>query len=71
MNKRQDALEAEFLKDPDWDMVAEHLRARETIGEVLGLVYSSRPYYNVCGQNMIRLAIEACAREHAENEADK
>ena len=68
---RQDALEAEFLKEPDWDAVAEHLRARETVGEVIGLVFSSRPYCNVCGMNMIRLALMACAREYAEKECDR
>lgn len=68
--ERQDILEKEFLKEPDWDAVAEHLRARETIGEVLGLVCSSRPYYNVAGFNMIRLALAACAREHAERNVD-
>ena len=67
----QDRLEAEFRRDPDWDLVAEHLIRRETVGDLCSLLLDSRPYKSSReklsrAQRIVRLAIEQCAREYAE-----
>jgi hypothetical protein len=64
----QDRLEAEFRRDPDWDLVAEHLIKRETVGDLCFLIKDldiDSAYVTV------KLAIEQCAREYAEREAGK
>lgn len=75
-----DRLEAEFWRDPDWDLVAEHLRKRDTLGDLCSLISSSLvPFLGpdngyekfVRARRMVHLAIAECAREHAEREVGK
>jgi len=71
--EQQDRLEAEFIYDPDWDVVAEHLIKREAVADLLFCVMNDahgRPLNdtNRRAVEYIRLAIEQCAREYAERE---
>jgi hypothetical protein len=70
----QDRLEAEFKRDPDWDLVAEYLLKRQTMGDILSIVWSqhSRGYaFDQTVFEVLKLAIEQCAREYAEREASR
>lgn len=67
----QDRLEAEFRRDPDWELVAEHLTKRGTVSDICYFIFrlSSREHgidSMVRVQRYVRLAIEQCAREYAE-----
>jgi hypothetical protein len=74
----QDRLEAKFKRDPDWDLVAEHLIKRETAGDLCNLVWDIRRIDRSIDHDILKrarilvgLAIEQCARDYAEKEAGK
>lgn len=71
--ERLDILEDEFLRDPQWDAVAEHLIQRETITDLLEMTWWREDCedFDPTIRTMLRLAIESCAREYAEREIDK
>ena len=75
--REQDRLEAEFKADPDWDLVAECLIKRETVGDLCFLIWQDEASHNnepsdhMRARRVVDLAIEQCAREYAEREAGK
>lgn len=72
----QDRLEAEFRRDPDWDLVAECLIKRETVGDLCALLWAEAPWLTETvegpleklsrAQIIVGLAVLQCAQEYAE-----
>jgi hypothetical protein len=69
----QDRLEAEFKRDPDWDLVAECLARNDGVADLARLLAEDKNEETFFiglarAKSKVRLAIEQCAREYAEKE---